>query len=203
MTTTIAQRTAAPARDEPATASPTTPEVIRSAFDGNDLDDLIAVGLALHLFTEIVRHQVDLSGTDLHRATTVLSKQMMDTLTRHSDHDALRAVLRLVTDPERESHPDGRTAAELCGEAWTGVRAAAYARAEQNIQGATDFGEVSMLRLAATRAVAQQAPWWGTPEWRARLAEFIATNPAGPLEHLTLGSAPELAPEESLRAIIS
>jgi hypothetical protein len=203
MTTTTAQRIAVPVKDEPVTAPPTTPAVIRSAFDGNDLDDLIAVGLALHLFTEIVRHQVDLSPTDLHRATTVLSKQMMDTLTRHNDHDALRAVLRLVTDPEREAHPDGRAAAELCGEAWPAVRTAAYDRAEQNIKGATDFGVVSMLRLAATRAVAQQAPWWGTPEWRARLTEFVTANPSGPLEHLTLGSAPELAPEASLKTIIA
>ena len=184
-------------------APPITAAAIRSAGEGNELDSLIAVGLALHLFTEIVDRELDLPVTDLHRATTVLTKQLGDTLAGHSPHDALGAVLRLVTDPERQSYPDGRASADLCGWAWPTVRNAAYARAEQTIRGADDFGVVPMLRLAATRAVAHRSPWWGTPTWRARLDEFLSSNAADPLEQLTLARSPEHAPEGSLSAVVA
>jgi hypothetical protein len=182
-------------------APPTTATVIRRAVERDDLDELIAVGLALHLFTEIVGGEVDLPVTDLHRATTVLTKQLSDTLARQGD--VFRQVLRLVTDPERESHPDGRTAEQLCGDAWPAVRSAAYARAEQSIRGADDYGVVPMLRLAATRAVAHRSPWWGTPAWRTRLSEYLTTKSPGPLTHLSLGKSPEHAPEDSLLAIVA
>ena len=156
-------------------APPTTATAIRSAVERDDLDELIAGGLALHLFTEIAGVEVDLPVTDLDRATTVLTKQLGDTLARQPQRDVLRQVLQLVTDPERESHPDGRTAEELCGDAWPAVRNAAYARAEQSIRGADDYGVVPMLRLAATRAVA----------------------------HQSLGKSPEHAPEDSLLAIVA
>jgi hypothetical protein len=194
-----------PARAESATAHmpPATATSIRRAVESTDLDDLVAVGLALHLFTEIVGRYLELSVTDLHRSTTVFTKQINEALVRHSEHDALRNVLRLATDADRTAHPDGRTAAELCGEAWVSVRADAYARAEQSIQGADDFGVVPMLRLAATRAIVHQSPWWGTTTWRSRLSEYLTSNATTPVEHLTLGSAPEFAPESSLQAIVA
>ena len=164
---------------------------------------MIAVGLALHLFTEIVYGRVDLAVTDLHRATTVLTKQVLEALIHHAEHDALRTVLRLVTDGERESLPDGRTARDLCGDEWPAVRCEAYSRAEQSIRGADDFGVEPMLRLAASRAIVDPTPWWGTPAWRERLNEFQSSNTMGALEHLTLGTAPEYAPEDSLLAIVA
>jgi hypothetical protein len=184
-------------------APPTTATAIRSAVERDDLDELIAVGLALHLFTEIAGAEVDLPLTDLHRATTVLTKQLSDTLARQPQADVLRQVLRLVTDPERESHPDGRTAEQLCGHAWPAVRHGAYVRAEQSIRGADDYGVVPMLRLAATRAVAHRSPWWGTPAWRSRLSEYLTTEAPGPLTHLSLGRSPEHAPEDRLLAIVA
>ncbi len=190
-------------RAEPAPVAPATATVIRHAVESSDLDDLIAVGLALHLFTEIVGQHVELSILDLHRATTVLSKQVNEALVRHSEHDALQTVLRLVTDPDREAHPDGRTASELCGGAWPAVRHDAFTRCEQSIQGAVDFGVVPMLRLAATRAIVHQAPWWGTPVWRSRLTDYLTANATTPVEHLTLGSAPEYASDTSLMAIVA
>jgi hypothetical protein len=203
---TIAQVIAAPAK--PAThdslgAPPATPAAIRYAAQCPDVDELIAVGLALHLFTEIVYGRVELSATDLHRATTVLTKQVLEALIHHAEQDALRTILRLVTDAERESLPDGRAARDLCGDAWPAVRCEAYSRAEQSIRGAADYGVEPMLRLAASRAVVDPTPWWGTPVWRRRLTEFQSSNTMGALEHLTLGTAPEYAPEESLLAIVA
>lgn len=200
---TIAPVVNMPLSNEPAPAPPTTAAIIRDAVESSDLDGLIAVGLALHLFTEIVDQQVGLGRTDLHRATTMLTKQVSDALVRYDEHDALRHVLRLVTDPEREAHPDGRRAAELCGDAWPAVRHAAYTRAEQSVQGADDYGAVAMLRLAATRAVAQRAPWWGTPAWRARLEQYLLDHATTPVENFTLGTAPEFASEASLLAIVA
>jgi hypothetical protein len=200
---TIAMVLAGPHKAGPALAPPTTATVIRNAVERNDLDELIAVGLALHLFTEIVGGEVDLPLTDLHRATTMLTKQLGDALSSHPQDDVLRRVLRLVTDPERHSHPDGRTAEQLCGDAWATVRNAAYVRAEQSIRGADDYGVVPMLRLAATRAIAHRSPWWGTPAWRARLSEYLTTQAPGPLEQLSLGRSPEHAPEDSLLAIVA
>ena len=203
---TIAQVIAAPAKpatNDPMVAPPATPAVIRYTAQCPNLDELIAVGLALHLFTEIAYAWVDLSVTALHRATTVLTKQILEALIHHAEHDALRAVLRLVTDGEREALPDGRTVHDLCGEAWPAVRREAYSRAEQSIRGAADFGVEPMLRLAASRAIVDPTPWWGTQVWRKRLNEFQSSNTMGALEHLTLGTAPEYAPEESLLAIVA
>jgi hypothetical protein len=203
---TIAPVIAAPARPathDPLVAPPATPAVIRYTAQCPDLDALIAVGLTLHLFTELVYGRVDLAVTDLHRATTVLTKQILEALIHHAERDALRTVLRLVTDGERESLPDGRTARDLCGDEWPVVRCEAYSRAEQSIRGADDFGVEPMLRLAASRAIVDPTPWWGTPAWRERLNEFQASNTMGALEHLTLGTAPEYAPEDSLLAIVA
>jgi hypothetical protein len=203
---TIAPVIEAPARPrghDPLVAPPATPSAIRYAAQCPDLDELIAVGLALHLFTEIVFGRVPLSVTELHRATTMLTKQVLDALIHHAERDALRAVLRLVTDGERESMPDGRAVRQLCGEAWPAVRCGAYARAEQSIRGADDFGVEPMLRLAASRAVVDPNPWWGTPMWRQRLTRFQSSNATGALQNITLGAAPEHAPEESLSAIVA
>src|SRR5213078_2168551 len=50
---------------------------------------------------------------------------------------------------------------------------------EQSIRGADDFGVEPMLRLAASRAVVDPTPWWGTPVWRERLNEFQSSNKIG------------------------
>jgi hypothetical protein len=171
--------------------SAATPSVLRSTVEDEGIDDLIAVGLSLHLFTELVREHLDLADTDLHRATTVLTKQVIDTLARQltTGKDPLEAIQRLITDPVAR-----------CGGGGSAVRTAAFQRAEMTIRGALDYGVVPMLRLAATRAVTQQAPWWGTPAWRARLERHVA---ASPLEHLTLSAAPELAPDDTLLALVA
>jgi hypothetical protein len=194
---------ARPVTPEQIGAPPTTAAAIRYAAQCPDVDELIAVGLALHLFTEIAYGRIDLSITDLHRATTVLTKQVLDVLIHHREQDPLRAVLRLVTDAERESMPDRRTACDLCGLEWPAIRNSAFLRAEQSIRGAVDFGFEPMLRLAASRAVVDPMPWWGTPVWRRRLTDFQSCHTMGALEQLTLGSAPEYAPEASLLAIVA
>ena len=203
---TIAPVIAVPA--QPAThdsfpaAPPATPSAFRDAAESADLDELVAAGLALHLFTEIVHGRVALSVAELHRSTSTLTKQVLDLVRGLRSPDVLLAVLRLVTDPEREALPDGRTARDLCGNLWPVVRGAAYARAEQSIRGVDEFGVGPMLRLAASRAVVDPAAWFGTPVWRARLDQFLASHTIGPLEHLVLSTAPEQAPEPLLLAIV-
>ena len=192
---------AKPDTHEPTVAPPTTPAAILYVAQRPDVDELIAVGLALHLFTEIVYGRVELSVTNLHRATTVLTKQVIASLIHPGEHDPLHAVLQLATDPARESMPDGRSACDLCGLAWPAVRNAAFLRAEQSIRGAADFGVEPMMRLAASRAVVASTPWWGTPAWRDRLTRLQSSHTMGSLEQLTLGTAPEYAPEASLLAI--
>ena len=124
----IAQLAAVPpkaATHERGAAPPATAAHILYAAQRPDLDELIAVGLSLHLFTEIVHGRVDLSVTDLHRATTVLTKQLLGALIQHGQRDPLRDVLQLVTDGDREAMPDGRSAEDLCGLDWPAVRNAA------------------------------------------------------------------------------
>ena len=107
---TIAPVIAAPARPathDPLVAPPATPAVIRYTAQCPDLDALIAVGLALHLFTEIVYGRVDLAVTDLHRATTVLTKQILEALIHHAEHDALRTVLRSSPTASARRCPTG------------------------------------------------------------------------------------------------
>src|SRR4029453_18181061 len=105
----VIEAPAKPATHDQNVAPPATPAAILYAVQCPDLDELIAVGLALHLFTEIIYGRVDLSLTELHRATTVLTKQVLEALIHHAERDALRTVLRLVTESERKSMPERRT----------------------------------------------------------------------------------------------
>jgi hypothetical protein len=184
-------------------APPATPAAFRYAAQSPDLDELVAVGLTLHLFTEVLHGRVGLCLTEMHRATTVLTKEVLDLLTRLQSSHVLPAVLRLVTDPDRAALPDGSTVHDVCGRAWPAVRGAAYALAEQSLRGADDFGVGPMLRLAASRAVVEPSPWFGTPAWRARLDKFMASHTIGELEYFVLSTAPEQAPEPLLLAMVA
>ena len=70
---------------------------------------------------------------DLHRATTVLTKQVRRLLA--GDH-RLGAIRDTVTDPDRTAMPDGRTASALCGDAWSAVRSVAEDRSAAAVDGA-------------------------------------------------------------------
>jgi hypothetical protein len=136
--------------------------------------DLVPVGIALHSFTEPWRSLAEPGTGELHRTTAVLTKQVKALLTTD---DRLAAIAQLTTDPNRIALPDGRTAAQVCGDAWPAVRAVAAQRSKAAIEGATTFGETAILRLAATRAALPACRWWGTAGW-IEAVERWATEPA-------------------------
>lgn len=176
-----------------------TAALLRLADDTDGALDLVPAGIALHVFTEPLRDHVRLPRIELHRATTVLTKQVKRLLT---GDDRLAAIGTLVTDPGRQAAPDGRTAAMLCGRAWPAVVAAATARSASSIEGAAAFGETAILRLAATRAAAPSCRWWGTSGW-VELVERWAAEEAHPRRLVaSLLRTPELVADEVLESVL-
>ena len=78
---------------EPAPTRLLTPDLFREVNATGTSDDLIAVGLALHHFTEVVRELVTIEPLKLHRATTILTKQILKRV--WPDEDADENTLRV------------------------------------------------------------------------------------------------------------
>lgn len=177
-----------------------TAALLRLVDDDGALD-LVPAGIALHVFTEPLRDHVRIGTVDLHRATTVLTKQVKRLL---SGDDRLPSIAALVTDPSRQATPDGRTAAQLCGRAWPAVRAVATERSAASIDGAEAFGETAILRLAATRAAAPACRWWGTTGW-VELVERWASDASHAQSRRLVTSllrTPELVADEILESVL-
>ena len=166
---------------------------------GDDRFDLVPVGIALHSFTDAARQHTELPFTDLHRATTVLTKQIDRVL---ADVGRLHAIHDLVTDPRREALPDGRTASMLCGDAWPVVVAVAHERASAALEGARTFGETAILRLAATRAAMPTSPWWGTRGWTELVDRWASDHRNGRRAVASLLRSPETADAELLAVVL-
>lgn len=154
-----------------------------------------AVGIALTHFTEPLTAYSRRHLTDVHVATTVLTKQLESALTDGRPADRIG---ELLLEPDRVATPDGTTAATLLDSAWADfhrdvtVRVAAthaYIRAE---------GLASFLRLSAWYGMTDRTPWWGTPAWeectgrladrpdaRQALVTVLRTRPEI-IDHLTL-----------------
>lgn len=145
--------------------APTTAEVIHRTDATVARPMYAGVGVALHHFTDLLVAEVD--GVTLHRATTVLTKQVCELV---ETDDVLERVQQLVTDPNRPALPDGTTAERLCGPSWPNVLAAAAERSEASLLGGQEFGARAILNLAVVRGVGAEHPWWGTPMWRDRVA---------------------------------
>lgn len=177
-------------------ATPTTAQLIHRT-DATIARPLYAsLGVALHHFTEMLADAID--PIELHRATTVLTKQVHDLL----DHDdALDAIDRLVTDPARVAMPDGRTAIEFCGERWSDVRAVAHRRARASCEGALEFGLDAIINLAVVRSVGSDEAWWGTPMWAQRVDLVLAGMIEEPVRSQLL-SEPELVEDDVLAIIL-
>jgi len=168
--------------------------------DEDEHFNLVPVGISLHYFTDPARAHCTISITELHRATTVLTKQVKGVLT---GNDRLEAIRGLVTDPHRTALPDGTTVRDLCGEAWTAVRSIADQRAAAGVEGAVTFGEAAILRLAATRAAMPQCPWWGTRGWTLLIDNWARRDArAGRRSIAPLLLTPEDADEAVLAAIL-
>lgn len=178
---------------------PTQPiaRLLSVVSDSDRPHDLIAVGTALHTFTDTVRAAADIDLVELHRATTVLTKQVAQLL---GSDDRLERLAALVTDESRLATPDGRTARTFCGPAWAGVRAIAVERMEAAISGASTFGETAILRLAATRAADTVTPWWGTPAWQECVGDATSIDRRAAVRLL---HSPETAAYDDLRAVLA
>ena len=181
--------------------SPRRPGATASAiaqFDRlTDRATMAAVGIALHHFTDPLDLAPDLA---LHRATTVLSKQARPLIDRA---DGLVALRELVTDPRRIAMPDGRTAAEFCGNAWDEVQAIATDRATSACEGAETFGQMALLNLAVIRGVNSRHPWWGTMAWGSQVDDWAALHQPSRRQHNSMLTEPELASDDLLLEVLS
>jgi hypothetical protein len=160
-----------------------------------DRATVAAVGVALHHFVEPLGSAPDL---ELHRATTILSKQARPLIDRP---DGLAELRELVIDPRRVATPDGRTAAEYCGDAWEDVRAVALDRATSACEGAETFGPMALLNLAVIRGVNSRHPWWGTVAWDQQVDAWAASRPHR--QHHSVRADPELTPDDVLLEVLN
>lgn len=162
-----------------------------------DRATVAAVGIALHHFIEPLGLVPDLP---LHRAATVLSKQARPLIDRP---DGLVELRELVIDPRRVAVPDGRTAAEFCGDAWDEVRRIALDRATSACQGAETFGQMALLNLAVIRGVNARHPWWGTVAWSQQVDIWAAGRQPSRRHHDSVRADPELAADDVLLEVLN
>ncbi len=181
------------------TNRPLTTDLFRAIQTAERANDLVAVGLALHYFTEIVRELEPIAPVELHRATTILSKQTGRLL---ADHGSLDEIHALMTVNDRIATADGRTVEQFCGAIWPTVRSLAAERCVSAIDGANSFGETAVLHLAATRAVQPRCVWWGTDGWAKRVDEWSASTRAGRRLVSMLKTAPEHVDDDVLSDVI-
>lgn len=172
-----------------ADVAPTTAQVIGRTDASIARPVYAGLGVALHHFTDELRDRID--QLELHRATSVLTKQVCKLL---DDDDPLGAIRQLVTDPRRVALPDGRRVAEVCGAAWDDIRAIADERSTASCAGAEEFGREAIINLAAVRGVGADRPWWGTPAWR----DLVDRTPMTSDERRLLHERPELAADDLL-----
>jgi len=98
---------------------------------------------------------------EMHRATTIFTKQLLGAL----EPSDVRLFQRLLTDPDRTAMPDGRTARELCGDHWERVAEMSHRRADDARTGVETFGAGVVAKLAILRGLDAVVPWWSTPAW--------------------------------------
>jgi hypothetical protein len=177
----------------------TTAQLVRQLGATKVSDIAAPVGVSLHHFTDLLTDRIDLAPTDLHRLTTVLTKQLRRPL---NSPDRFESIRSLVIDPDRIATPDGRTAAELCGESWKQVRVVANDRACAAIDGANRFGEATVIRLAVLRTADTQLAWWGTPQWEQRVDVWSSTVRFAPRLKRAVRQTPELIDDELLNKIL-
>jgi hypothetical protein len=187
----------ATARPASTTRSATTARAIAQFDRVTDRATVAAVGVALHHFAEPLGLHLHL---DLHRATTVLTKQARPLIDRP---DGLQAIRELVTDPLRVATPDGRTAAEFCGAAWRDVAAVAFDRATSACDGAATFGQMALLNLAVIRGVNAPQPWWGTEAWGRQVEAWADRHSPSRRQRNSIETSPELAPDDVLLDVLS
>lgn len=185
-----------------ATGSPcrlTTAQVLRRATTPAPGTSAAPTGVALHQFTELAELHLDLTPLELHRCTTILTKQIKQALGGPARFDAVRV---LVTDPDRIATTDGRSALALCGFSWHQIRSHAADRSVAARDGAERFGERTVLQLAVLRTTVCQMPWWGTPQWETRVDAWSQGIRFAKGLKREVRYSPELVADEVLHEII-
>ncbi|NNE11146.1 MAG: hypothetical protein HKN41_02750 [Ilumatobacter sp.] len=147
---------------------------------------LAALGFALHHLTEPLGAAV--SMLDMHRATTVLTKQIATAL---GADGAVADVARLLTDPQRVAMVDGRTALELCGPTWHYVASTSGERVDAALSGVDRFGPRVVARLAYLRGLQANGPWWGTTTWAEHAERWFDEHRLAPRLRSALLRRPE------------
>jgi hypothetical protein len=184
----------------PTSSPPSTAQLLRLVAT-HDPDRLIAVGLTLQYFTEPLRGAMAIDAAQLHRVTTVLSKQIDAELRRGG---AMSGVHGLVTDPDRRVANDHRTVSEMCGRAgWEAVSTATRARIALAERDAAAYGETAILRLASTRAAMPDRPWWGTLQWIEAVERWAASRRGSSSLVTALHGAPESVDADTLDSVLS
>lgn len=182
------------------TPAPTTARTIARLTDSRrSTRELAPLGFALRHFTEPVLGHLEVDLVRIHRATAVLTKQIGAVI---DDDHPVPALCMLIADPDRAVLPNGMTARELCGPAWTTVRSVALRRLDEVAGGAAEFGTVTVLRLAALHAADALSPWWGTAAWNLRVEEWLTRVPQSSLFRLALLRAPEHVDDEIVREVL-
>ncbi len=184
----------------PAPCRLTTAQILHSASTPSAWTSAAPTGVSLHQFTELLEHHLELTELELHRATTILTKQIKQALDGPATFRSIRA---LVTDPDRIATVDGQTALELCGFAWHQIRSQAADKADAALDGAERFGERTVLQLAVLRTIQCQIPWWGTQQWESRVNAWSRTVRFSSGLKRTVRCSPELVADDVLHEIIT
>ena len=181
-----------------ATWRPTTAQLVREV-SSNRQAEAVPAGIAIHHFTDLFDERTDVSLAELHRATTVLTKQVEQALLGQR---ALDRIQKLVVDPQRIATPDGRSASEFCGAHWPQFIEVAGGRAEAAVEGADRFGQSTVMQLAALRTASATQAWWGTTEWANRVDAWTRSVWFRPKLKHTVRTSPELLDDDLLLDLI-
>jgi len=177
---------------------PTTAQLVREV-SSNRQSAAVPAGIAIHHFTDLFDDRTDVPVVDLHRATTVLTKQVEQAL---AGRRALEQIRLLVTDPHRIATPDGRSASEFCGAHWPQFLQVAGGRAEAAVEGAGRFGQSTVMQLAALRTASATQPWLGTAQWANRVDVWARNTRFHPKLKRTVRTSPELLDDDLLLELI-
>lgn len=168
---------------------------------------LAAAGTAIRYFGEVLADETSIPLTSLHRATTILTRQVLAEIEHRNpdDHDArvLHDIRALVTDPARVATASGTRASEFCGVAWPIVVDLASTRSSAAVADSQAYGVDAILGLARLHAANTTTPWWATPLWDHRTRTRLGGAGPNSLSNRAMRRAPEHLDDGTLGAILS
>jgi hypothetical protein len=204
------QLTTAPSVDPPtstAASKPVTSDhvaglptaaVIAQIDISRDRTVIASLGFALHHLSDALVGSI--GDLDLHRATTIMTKQIVQIV---QADDAVDQIGHLVCNPDRVAMPDGRSAAELCGSRWQDVAAASQARAVAAREGVSVYGNDAVINLAMVRGAQGTTPWWGTSMWAQIVNNWFDVSMPSPRLRTALKHYPEQVDDAVVAAVLA